>query len=160
MNAAEFTDIQHNAENIKGFFGDYRWLSNFELSPVDIGDGFIYPSSENAYQAAKVMVDDRKAFIHCTPAKSKQLWKDFTLIDKSAADWDARKDDVMWECLKSKFTSPTLNAKLLATGSKYLEETNWWNDTYWGVCGGKGENKLGKMLMQIRNQIPTSDGMS
>jgi predicted NAD-dependent protein-ADP-ribosyltransferase YbiA (DUF1768 family) len=30
-------------------------------------------------------------------------------------------------------------------------EGNSWGDTYWGVCKGKGQNKLGHILMQVRS---------
>ena len=60
----------------------------------------------------------------------------------------------MYDVLISKFTlTPELKEKLLQTGSKYLEETNYWNDTYWGVCDGKGKKTLGELLMKIRNEF-------
>ncbi len=34
-----------------------------------------------------------------------------------------------------------------------LVEGNWWNDTFWGVCNGEGQNNLGKILMKIRKEI-------
>ena len=45
--------------------------------------------------------------------------------------------------------------KLLATGEEELIEGNYWHDTCWGVCncakcGDKGENRLGKLLMEVR----------
>ena len=44
-----------------------------------------------------------------------------------------------------------IREKLLATGDKYLEEKNFWNDVFWGVDYKKGgENKLGKILMKVR----------
>jgi predicted NAD-dependent protein-ADP-ribosyltransferase YbiA (DUF1768 family) len=30
---------------------------------------------------------------------------------------------------------------------------NYWNDKFWGICKGVGENHLGKILMQIRDEI-------
>lgn len=30
---------------------------------------------------------------------------------------------------------------------------NHWHDTYWGVCDGAGENRLGKLLMQVRREL-------
>ena len=37
---------------IEQFQGDFRWLSNF--APVNVNfNGVIFPSTENAYQAAK-----------------------------------------------------------------------------------------------------------
>ncbi len=32
-----------------------------------------------------------------------------------------------------------------------IVERNTWNDTFWGVCKGKGENHLGILLMEIRD---------
>ena len=42
----------HDDKQIKGFFGNYSWLSNFYECSVWF-EGGSYPSSENAYQAAK-----------------------------------------------------------------------------------------------------------
>jgi N-glycosidase YbiA len=57
----------------------------------------------------------------------------------------------MEQCVRDKFTRhPDLRAKLLATGDAYLEEGNTCNDQIWGVYQGKGENRLGKILMKIR----------
>ena len=62
----------------------------------------------------------------------------------------------MYKCLRSKFSAPELREKLLDTGDAELIEGNWWNDTTWGVCNGVGENRLGKLLMQIRAEIKDS----
>ena len=45
---------------------------------------------------------------------------------------------------------------LLATGEEYLVEGNTWGDKYWGVCGGIGLNHLGKLLMQVRDELESS----
>jgi hypothetical protein len=42
---------------------------------------------------------------------------------------------------------------LLDTSDKVLIEENNWNDTFWGVCNGVGENNLGRLLMQVRGEI-------
>lgn len=53
-----------------------------------------------------------------------------------------------------KFTDdPYLAELLLATGDEELVEGNVWGDTFWGVCEGKGENWLGKILMDIRKEL-------
>ena len=49
---------------------------------------------------------------------------------------------------------------LLSTGDKYLEETNHWKDTYYGVCDGVGKNVLGKILMSVRNIIKSNPSFS
>ena len=59
----------------------------------------------------------------------------------------------MERILRVKFSSPDLKEKLLSTGDRYLVEGNSWGDVYWGVCGGKGINMLGKLLMQIREEL-------
>jgi predicted NAD-dependent protein-ADP-ribosyltransferase YbiA (DUF1768 family) len=54
----------------------------------------------------------------------------------------------------SKFTqNADLKEKLLATGKRYLEETNWWNDVTWGVCKEVGQNLLGEILMDTRAHL-------
>jgi predicted NAD-dependent protein-ADP-ribosyltransferase YbiA (DUF1768 family) len=58
--------------------------------------------------------------------------------------------DIVW----SKFSqNPKLARKLLATGGRYLEETNWWGDKVWGVYRGDGQNLLGKILMDTRARL-------
>jgi predicted NAD-dependent protein-ADP-ribosyltransferase YbiA (DUF1768 family) len=51
----------------------------------------------------------------------------------------------MYDIVFDKFTrNKSLGDKLLETGDKYLEETNHWHDTCWGVCNGVGTNWLVK----------------
>jgi predicted NAD-dependent protein-ADP-ribosyltransferase YbiA (DUF1768 family) len=61
----------------------------------------------------------------------------------------------MHDLVMQKFSIPELSKMLLSTGNKYIEETNTWGDTYWGVCNGVGENNLGKILMSIRHCLLT-----
>ena len=41
------------------------------------------------------------------------------------------------------------------TGNLVLEEGNGWHDTFWGVDlkTGEGENHLGRILMQVREEL-------
>ena len=72
-------------------------------------------------------------------------------------DWEQIKVGVMKDLVLQKFTKhKELKEKLLATGDAYLEETNTWNDIFWGVCKGKGQNHLGKILMEVRKEIKNS----
>jgi predicted NAD-dependent protein-ADP-ribosyltransferase YbiA (DUF1768 family) len=61
----------------------------------------------------------------------------------------------MLKLVRRKFKNSKLREQLLATGGQELLEGNWWGDTWWGVDidTGKGENHLGKILMQIRNEL-------
>lgn len=142
--------IIHDEHNIKGFFDNYRFLSNFE--PCDVlFDGIIYPSSENAYQAAKSLdIEVRKKFVDISSTDSKKLGK----IVEIRPDWNNIKLDIMYSIVFDKFTrNSKLGDQLIETGDKYLEETNYWKDTFWGVCNGVGKNWLGRILMDVREQI-------
>ena len=146
----------HNDIEIKGFFGDYRWMSNFHECPVYF-EGLKYSSSEGAYQAAKVDSDFRHHLQTVNPYQTKKIWKKLPPIDNSAEEWDARKYDVMSVILFDKFyRNKDLRQKLIDTGDKYLEETNHWGDSDWGVDIKKGgKNYLGQILMKIRSYWST-----
>ena len=146
----------HNDTKISGFFGDYRFLSNFFYCPKGVFfSGLSYPSSENAYQAAKVVYSERYKFLYCSASESKKLWKTCEKIHSSGDEWDENKYQVMYKIVLQKFLrDPSLSKALLNTGEKHLEETNSWGDTFWGVNpNGHGENNLGKILMAVRTII-------
>lgn len=60
----------------------------------------------------------------------------------------------MYDICRAKFEqNADLRCKLLTTGDAMLVEGNTWGDTVWGVCQGKGENRLGKILMRVRKEL-------
>lgn len=146
---------------IYGFFGEYRFLSNFWYVEVQL-DGEYYPSTEHAYQAAKTLDPlERRKFrfkikyengepIESTPTcgEAKKLGNSITLRE----DWEEIKVHIMRDLLEQKFRNAELRKKLLATEPLYLEETNHWGDRFWGVCNGKGQNILGNLLMELRRE--------
>lgn len=133
---------------INNFTGKYSFLSNFFVVYVYY-EGITYANSEAAFQAAKLLdLEKRKAFAKMNPREAKRQGRRVDLRE----DWELVKDDIMYEVCKSKFQNPYMREKLLATGNEELVEGNNWNDTYWGVCRGVGENKLGKILMRIREE--------
>lgn len=137
---------------ITSFQGEHRWLSNFHPCTVT-WDG-PYPSVEHAYQAAKSLVKAERDRVRAcpTPADAKRAGRTLTI----RPDWDAVKLRVMAHLLRQKFApGSALAARLLATGDAELVEGNGWGDTYWGVCDGVGQNHLGLMLMQIRDELRT-----
>lgn len=146
---------------IKGFFHDYRFLSNFWIISVEY-EGLRYPSSEHAFQAAKTLdVEFRKEFLLDNhPQYAKNLGRSAKMKQLMRPDWNDIRDDVMFELLRIKFSKPLYRTKLLATGNAYLEETNTWGDHYWGVCQGKGENRLGELLMKLRTILREEDECS
>lgn len=140
-------------EHILQFSGEYRFLSNFWIAPV-FWEGLLYPSSECAYQAAKSLDPAvRLLFTTMTPSQAKKAGKTVEL----RGDWEEVKLQVMYEIVLAKFTqNPSLKEKLLDTGTAYLEEGNYHNDRFWGVCPpvtGTGRNELGKTLIQVRREL-------
>ena len=108
-----------------------------------------YKNSESAYQAQKCP-SRISEFINLPPNKAKRLGRKVDL----RSDWDEVKDNVMYEICKCKFTQhPILKFMLIKTGDQELIEGNYWNDTHWGVCKEVGQNKLGKILMRIREEL-------
>lgn len=143
--------IIHDENKVCGFFGPtYRFLSNYEICEI-FYEGITYSSSEGAYQAAKTFDEDIKLrIVKMSPSEAKK----FAYKLDVRKDWKDVRVDVMYNILKDKFTrNEYLKVRLLATGEKYLEETNHWKDIFWGVCEGEGENTLGKLLMKIREEL-------
>lgn len=135
----------------KGFSGEYGFLSNFYPCRI-VYNGITYPSVEHAYQAAKTKnIKDKKLIAACLQASTaKQLGKEVELRD----DWEEIKIKVMLSLVAQKFYKHKhLREKLISTKGIKLVEYNYWKDTYWGVCNGKGKNNLGKILMWIRDKL-------
>jgi len=156
--------------------GPYFEFSNFYLSPVKI-DGFVYPSSEHAYQALKFLGPDQTyrsreyaTIIGSTntAGKAKILanqkrvggykWKtDLNPTIEAYADvkirkdWLESRDNVMRSIVQAKFQQhPKLKAMLIETGSLPIEEDSP-RDDYWGVGKDRtGKNMLGIILMEVR----------
>jgi ribA/ribD-fused uncharacterized protein len=134
---------------IYGFKGEYRFLSNFSLCNVTL-DGIIYPTTENAYQAAKTLnVIDRLPLQICSAAHAKKIGRSLKL----RSDWEQVKIQTMYDLNVQKFSNSHYKELLQKTGDLYIEETNTWKDIFWGVCNGVGSNHLGKILMKIRQEL-------
>lgn len=137
---------------IAGFFGEYRWLSNFWMVPITMGP-YTFPSAEHAYQAAKSLYPsdwERFQFIE-TPDYAKKAGRLLRMRD----GWDDIKVMAMAEILEAKFTNPELRQKLLATQNHKLIEENNWGDSFWGndPKRKKGVNALGLLLMRERAKL-------
>jgi predicted NAD-dependent protein-ADP-ribosyltransferase YbiA (DUF1768 family) len=141
-----------NPNVIDSFRGEFAFLSNFYSSPIrpkipPLVD-LIYPSVEHAYQAAKTNIPEEIMAIHDADVRTaKKLGKTCTLRPEWD-DWFAIR--IMSRLVRLKFQHPTLQEKLLLTDGFELIEGNWWNDKFWGVCDGVGENNLGQILMKTR----------
>lgn len=136
---------------IESFSGKYRFLSNFYPCTVEL-DGETYSSVEHAYQAAKTLDIKDRQIIRDTPQPNivKKLGRYVTVRN----NWEEIKLEIMSVLVWQKFsTNEELRTKLLETRDYELIEGNWWNDTYWGICKGVGQNNLGKILMAVRSVL-------
>ena len=139
---------------IDSFSGKNLFLSNFYPCRIQ-HEGETFSSTEHAFQAAKSTDPMKRRLIQScsTPGKAKRMGRK---IKPLRGGWDNLKLTVMREILEIKFSDELLASMLLATGEEELVEGNWWGDTFWGVCGEKGENNLGKLLMALRERIRSS----
>lgn len=148
-------------EVVTVFQGPYEFLSNFHESPVELeilGNRMLFPSSEAAYQAMKHLAmigtegEQHAYVVKCAVAKTPGLSKKVgRSVNIDIAKWDGIKDQAMRRVVFMKFfQNPDLCAKLLETGATMLVEGNTWGDTYWGRCEGRGQNRLGAILMEVR----------
>ena len=135
---------------IDSFRGEFHWLSNFYSCSVHY-EGLTFGNTEAAFQAAKCLdMKEREKFVGINPLIAKRMGRRVKL----RSDWEDVKIVVMRNVLRCKFSqNPELKAKLIATGDAELIEGNKHRDVFWGVCNGKGQNHLGKLLMEVRAEL-------
>jgi hypothetical protein len=146
---------------IQKFEGRYGFLSNFYPCLIE-HRGISYPSVEHFYVAQKCNGPQFMNGVQYTPADFREMIARIPhpgTVKKMGAkmsirkDWDEKKLEFMNWAVREKFKDEKLAQMLLETGEYELVEGNIWNDTFWGVCDGKGHNHLGKILMCVRDEI-------
>ena len=150
------TDVDYNSEMdallpIKSFRGESAFLSNMSESSFKVGQA-TYPTVEHFFQAMKTTDSAQRAKILAakTAGEAKKIGRTVTL----RKNWTQIREEVMETALRAKFQqNPELKKKLLETEGVELIEGNTWGDTFWGQVNGKGSNKLGKLLMKIRDEL-------
>ena len=155
MNGGQSQQRSAIAGIIVDFSGEHSFLSNYWPSPIR-WEGDDYPTVEHAYQAAKCLDPVARGGIRDapTPGDARRLGREVSL----RPGWQRQRFHVMRQLLEVKFTSdPELRAKLLATEGAVLVEGNTWGDTYWGTCNGRGANHLGRLLMDLREQLASEE---
>jgi len=128
----------------------HAFLSNFHPSTIYV-DGKSYKTIEHAYQAHKTLVEAERDVVRSakTPAEAKKLGRSVQM----RPDWDSVKVDLMRSFVRKKFESPFLAQLLINTNDDELIYGNTWNDKFWGVCKGSGQNWLGIILMEVRTEL-------
>jgi len=124
-----------------------------EFPSLDIKAGS-FKNSESLYVAFKTSdISVWNLLSEKSGSFAKKLGRDLELVE----NWDEIKLEVMRLAIKLKFDqNKWLANKLIETGTIQLVEYNWWKDTFWGVCNGKGENHLGQLLMAKREELKST----
>jgi ribA/ribD-fused uncharacterized protein len=142
-------------EPITYFRGEHEFLSNFHPSPMVVQDQqlgeVVVATVEHGFQADKTELADER--LRIITASSPGLAKRRGRSAQLRADWEAVKLNRMRYWLRQKFAHPALRARLIATGDAELVEGNWWGDRFWGVCDDQGQNWLGRLLMELRDEL-------
>lgn len=139
------------------FRGDYYFLSNMYQHPL-IYNGVKYATAEAAFQSAKCPGHEQEFAALQDGFSARKLGKKLPM----QPNWDLIKVQIMGEILRIKFQKPEYSVtqplnlqdlyfRLLRTRG-FIQEDNYWHDTFWGVCDGVGENQLGRLLMEIRDE--------
>lgn len=137
-------------KTIERFAGEYHFLSNFAHTPMCFR-GHYFQNAEAAFQSQKCP-ERASQFESLTPSQAKHLGRQVSI----RPDWNDVRNQVMYTVVYEKFAqNPRERQQLMETGSAILVEGNTWNDRYWGVCNGKGENHLGIILMRVRETLIT-----
>ena len=113
-------------KQITSFTGKYFFLSNFYENAGFWMDGLYYPSSEHAYMSGKT--DDMNIKIKISQIKKPGECKKFCSKNsnnfKLVDNWEDIKYSHMEKVLKTKFSIPEMEEKLLETKGYYLIEGN------------------------------------
>lgn len=138
---------------------DFYVLSNFSAFTIQWG-GLRFDTSEAVYhwQKFRGRVGDPENSIQEKIRLAPSAHEAFRIAQQEKwlrrSDWDEVKFDVMRDILRAKVEQHEyVRTKLLATGDRELIEDSW-RDDVWGWGPNKdGQNMLGKIWMEIREEI-------
>lgn len=126
------------------------FLSNYYPAPIKMWN-MKFLCSEAAFQAAKFL-EKPEIIVRFTSLEGHDAFElAQSLSHQQRGDWYQVREKIMLEVLRAKFEQhPELTELLMATGDAYLVEHSD-RDPFWTDGGdGKGKNRLGKLLMQLR----------
>jgi predicted NAD-dependent protein-ADP-ribosyltransferase YbiA (DUF1768 family) len=137
-------------------------LGTFAPYQVTIKDDATYECAESAYRAQKYAnLETRKRFVDLSGLEAFNLDRELqSSKEPLKPNWDRNKEEkMMKEILKQcSLQRPQFKERLLASGSSYLVSHS--TGGFWGDGGdGMGENRLGKLLMELRKELGGSTGV-
>jgi len=141
---------------------DFYVLSNFSSFMIE-WEGLRFPTSEHLYHWLKFATsqDGKRAAplsvstdILDAPSAHAAFKMAQELKGQRRPDWDDVKVDFMRQILREKVRQHEyVHRKLLETGDRELVE-NSWRDDFWGWGPNRdGQNRLGKLWMEIRAEL-------
>lgn len=143
-------------------------FSNFAITPYVSFDGIEFYCTEQEFMYRKAMLFDdyesaKKIRMASTPRECKVLGRNVKNFDNVI--WDKLRYDVMYNACKAKFTQDeeAHNQLMSYPGKTFVEASPY--DRIWGIGLGeydpkawdektwRGQNLLGKVLTQIRDEF-------
>lgn len=134
----------------------YEPINNFSAHTVEIW-GNLFPTAEHAFQWKKFEETDPDHAEKVKLAGSPSLAKKIAHQNSNRrSDWDRVKVAFMRDIIQAKVAQhEDVREILLATGDKEIIE-NSPTDNFWGGgVDGLGENWVGKILTDVRDQLKT-----
>lgn len=142
-----------NENQIFFYEQEFYIFSNFSSFKLN-WKGYDWMTSEHAYHSEKF--EDENILKQLKETRSAHDAFKFAVANKNKykKNWDDIKLSVMKEILRAKVEQhPYVKKKLLESGNKELIE-NSWRDSFWGWGENKnGQNHLGKLWMEVREEI-------
>lgn len=135
----------------------YGVFSNLFRCEIKFEDR-LFPTAEHAYQAGKAVKPAVREWILMAPTPALAAMAAHGLYTWDVVpNWASIKVDRMRAVLRAKFSQhENLKKLLLDTGKRRLVEAGTTNNAvnrFWGEVDGKGENTLGKLLMELRGEL-------
>lgn len=140
-------------EPIDFYEREFYVLSNFSSFAIE-WKGKLWMTSEHAYHSEKFESEVIKEEIRHTRSAHDAQKLARTHEAHQRRDWQDIKLRTMADILREKTAQhPYVKKKLLETGERPLIEGSW-RDAYWGIGPTKdGQNHLGKIWMNIRDEV-------
>jgi N-glycosidase YbiA len=132
---------------------EYGSFSNFAPYSIFI-ESQVWLTTEHYFQASKFNDNNIKEKIRSLKSPMQAAEEGRKKQNPIRQDWEEVKLDVMRKAIRSKFFQHhELKLTLVRTNDKVIiEHTS--NDNYWADGGdGKGQNMLGKLLMELRTEL-------
>lgn len=131
------------------FRNEYWFLSNMYECELVVNRR-AYKCLESAFQSFKSEdMKIRDSFCGLNGFESKKLGRKIKL----RKDWNEIRVPLMRELIKRKFEKGSELAEKLKKVKGEIVEDNEWGDKFWGKVNGVGENWLGVLLMERRDEL-------